>query len=174
MQIPDPSRRTLLALVSVVAGIVAITLALLSGSDPDSGGQGPDRAASIDPVEPLDPDDAGATGGDEDEDVDPLDSLKNPFSASFGGKVKHKVTVRATANGPAGVGVRFRGEDQNKQTFNGSFSTSRTIKSRFPMVQVAVQIYPPSTTGSCTVIIDGQEVSSYTTKKRFGVVVCGG
>jgi hypothetical protein len=37
-----------------------------------------------------------------------------------------------------------------------------------------MQIYPPASSGSCTVTIDGSQVSSYATNKRFGVVVCGG
>ena len=173
MHVPELSRRTTIALVAMIAGVVAITLALLSGTNSD--GAGPDRTRSIDPVEPLDPSDADAQDLKDDKKTDPLADLDDPFALGFGGNFKHKVVVRVTANGPGRVGVRYRDRPEwSKKTFTGSYSTSRTTKSRFPIVQAALQIYPPASTGTCTVIIDGTQVSSYTTNKRFGVVVCGG
>lgn len=177
MHVPDLSRRKTIALVAVIVGIVAITLALLGGTHSD-GAARPDRTRSIDPIAPLDPNDADDADDADDKSAkreSPLKDLDDPFATGFGGNVKHKVTVRATANGPAGFGVRYRDRPTwSKRSFTGSYSTTRTIKSRFPTVQVAVQIYPPASTGSCTVIIDGEQVSSHTTNKRFGVVLCGG
>jgi hypothetical protein len=171
MRLPDLSRRTIFAVVAVIAGVVAITLALLSDTE-SNGAAGPDRTQNINPVAPLDPDDADAKNAKK---TDPLKDLGDPFATGFGGKVRHKVTVRFTANGPATAGIQYRDrKTQQKKTFTGSYSVSRTFKSRFPTVQAAMQIYPPATTGTCTVIIDGAQVSSRTTNKRFGVVVCGG
>lgn len=171
MQVPDLSRRTILALMAVIAGVVAIILALLSGTD-SNGAAGPDRTQSINPVAPLDPDDADAKDAKK---TDPLEDLGDPFATGFGGNVRHKVTVRFTANGPATAGIRYRDrKKQQKKTFTGSYSVTRIFKSRFPAVEAAMQIYPPATTGSCTVIIDGTRVTSYRTNTRFGVVVCGG
>ena len=170
MHVPDLSRRQILALVAVVAGIVAVILALLGGSS--SGGGGVDRAQNVNPVAPLDPDDADASEAKKD---DPLDDLGDPFANSFGAMVRHKVTVQFTANGPATAGVRYRDDKSaQKRTFTGNYTVTRTFKSRFPTVQAAMQIYPPASSGSCTVTIDGSRVSSHTTDKRFGVVVCGG
>jgi hypothetical protein len=170
MHVPDLSRRQIVAWVAVVAGIVAVILALLGGSSSDGGGV--DRTQNVNPVAPLDPDDADAKEAKKD---DPLDDLGDPFANSFGAKVRHKVTVRFTANGPATAGVRYRdGKSAQKRTFTGSYTVTRTFKSRFPTVQAAMQIYPPASSGSCTVTIDGSQVSSYATNKRFGVVVCGG
>jgi hypothetical protein len=170
MHVPDLSRRQIIALMAVVAGIVAVILALLGGSSSD--GTGADRTQNVNPVAPLDPDDADARDVEKD---DPLDDLGDPFASSFGANVRHKVTVRFTANGPATAGVRYRDRKKwQKKTFTGSHSVARTFKTRFPTVQAAMQIYPPASSGSCTVTIDGAKVSSYTTKKRFGVVVCGG
>ena len=172
MHVPDLSRRTV-ALVAVIVGVVAIGVALLSGTGSDRPPASSDGARSIDPIAPLDPNDADAKTPKAKKD--PLEDLGNPFASGFGGNVKHEVTVRVTANGPGGVGIRYRDHRKwTKRTFHGSYSTTRTLKSRFPTVQVAVQIYPPSTTGSCSVSIDGEQISAYTTHKRFGVVVCGG
>lgn len=171
MHVPDLSRRTV-ALVAVIVGVVAITVALLSGTGSDGVRRATDRAQSIDPIAPLDPNDADAKTPKR---KDPLKNLDDPFAAGFGVNAMHEVTVRVTANGPGGVGIRYRDHRKwAKRAFTGSYSTVRTLRSRFPTVQVAVQIYPPSTTGSCSVSIDGEQISAYTTNKRFGVVVCGG
>jgi hypothetical protein len=172
MRVSDLSRRTILALVAAIAGVVVITVALLSGTD-SNGTAGSDRTQNINPVAPLDPDDVGAKT--DEKKTDPLEDFGDPFATGFGGNLRHKVTVRFTANGPATAGIQYRDrKTQQKKTFTGSYSVSRTFKSRFPTVQAAMQIYPPATTGTCTVIIDGAQVSSRTTNKRFGVVVCAG
>jgi hypothetical protein len=166
------SRPTLVAAVLVMVGAVAIVVALLSGSSSsDEANPVPSRTQAIDPVAPLDPDDVGAPDPNA---ADPLANRKDPFAFSYGSRARHEVTVRVTSDGPARVGINFRkGRDQLKN-FSGSYSVTRTITSRFPVVQVAMQVVPPSSAGSCTVTIDGVRVSRNTVNKSFGVTFCGG
>ena len=169
---PDLSRRMVVALVGVVAGLTFILLALFGGSSSsdEAGVNDTDRPIAIEPVAPL--------GADTDEkrpkDTDALDDVIDPFANDFGSKSRHKVTVRITANGPGRVGVRYRKGRQQVALFNRSYSQTRTVRSNYPVVQLAAQIFPPANRGSCTVIIDGVEVSSHTTTKEYGVVVCTG
>ena len=168
------AKPTLVALVVVVAGALAITVALLSGSSsPNSGNPGKNReVGAIKPVEPIDPNDNDARTTKK---IDPLDSKSDPFAASFGKKGKHKVVIRVTADGPAGVSVRYNdGRSVKKKTFTGSYTSTRTFTSRFPTVGVIMQIFPPSSTGTCTVTVDGERVSNKTTNEQWGVLACGG
>jgi hypothetical protein len=167
------TKPTLVALVVVVAGALAITVALLSGSSsPNSGNPGKNReVGAIKPVEPIDPNDKDAGSAKK---IDPLDSKSDPFAASFGEKAKHEVVVRVTADGPGGVSIRYNDGRDKRTSFTGSYSSTRTFSSRFPTVGVVMQIIPPSSTGSCTVTVDGKRVSNHTTNEQWGVLTCGG
>jgi len=162
-----------MAAVVVMAGIVAMLVALLSGSSaPNNGTPGQTREnRAIEPVAPIDPNDANAGSSNS---TDPLDDQDDPFAASFGKKAKHRVVVRVTANGPGGVLVRHNDGREVKKLFRGTYSSTRTFKSRFPTVGVVAQIIPPSSAGTCTVIVDGERVSRTTTNKAWGTMTCGG
>ncbi len=161
-----------MALVVVMAGIVAMLVALLSGSSaPNNGNPGQNREnRAIEPVAPIDPNDENPGTSNS---TDPLEGRGDPFAASFGEKTKHKVVVRVTANGPGGVLVRYNDGKDVRKVFSGSYSSTRTFKSRFPTVGVVVQVIPPASTGTCTVIVDGQKPSKDRTNKRWGIMTCG-
>ena len=162
-----------MALVVVMAGILAMLVALLSGSSaPNNGTPGQNRETrAIEPVAPIDPNDENPGTSNS---TDPLDDRDDPFAASFGEKAKHKVVVRVTANGPGGVLVRYNDGKDVKTVFPRTYSATRTFKSRFPTVGVVAQIIPPASTGTCTVIVDGERVSRATTNKQWGTMTCGG
>lgn len=169
-----PSRRTLMASVIVMAGVLAMLVALLSGSSaPNSENPGQNREnRAIEPVAPLDPNDENPGTSNS---TDTLDPRGDPFAASFGEEAKHKVVVRVTANGPGGVLVRYNdGKKEVKTTFSRTYSLTRTFTSRFPTVGVVAQIVPPASTGTCTVIVDGERVARDTTNKPWGYMICGG
>ena len=120
LRVPDLSRKQVIALVVVLAGLVGITLALLSGSGSSDGATGSagnkDTNLAIDPVEPIDPNDADADNpADLVKTANPLSPLADPFASSYGGDFKHKVTVRVSADSALRYGVRFRDgfEDDN-------------------------------------------------------------
>lgn len=168
------TKPALVALVVVVAGALAMTVALLSGSSSPTNGN-PAKSSEkrvIEPVDPINPNDTDA--GNPNKKIDPLDNKDDPFAASFGEKTRHKVVVRVTADGPAGISVRYNDGKSARKNFIGSYSSTRTFKSRFPTVGVVMQIFPPSTTGSCSVTVDGERLSSKTTNEQWGVVACGG
>ena len=161
-----------MALVVVTAGIVAMLVALLSGSSsPNDGSAASKKDKAIQPVPPINPNDKNAGSAD---NIDPLDQKDDPFAASFGKEAKHKVVVRVSANGPGGVSVRYNDGRSVKELFRGSYSATRTFRSRFPTVGVIAQIIPPASSGTCTVIVDGQRVSRDTTNKAWNYVNCGG
>jgi hypothetical protein len=179
MQIPELSRRSIIALVAVIAGIVAITLALLGGSgssDGATGGSGTkDNNQAIDPVDPIDPNDADADNPkDLLKSANPLSPLADPFATSFGGNFKHKVTVRVSADTALRYGVRFRDGFEDDKIVTGGATITRTVTGGFPLAQVGMRTAPNSSRGTCSITIDGVQVSSYTTHKRLGVVVCTG
>lgn len=177
LRVPDLSRRTVIALVVVVAGIVAILLALFGGggSDGPAGASGPDTNQAIEPVEPLNPDDPDAKDPKDLKDsINPLSPLADPFATSYGGNFTHKVTVRVSADSALRYGVRFRDGYETDKIVAGGATITRTVKGGFPLVQVGVRTAPNSTRGSCRVSIDGVEVSSHSTNKGLGVVVCTG
>lgn len=178
LRVPDLSRRSVIALVAVVAGIVAILLALFGGSgssDGATGGSGPDTNQAIEPVEPLNPDDPDAKDPKDLKDsINPLSPLADPFATSYGGNFRHKVTVRVSADSALRYGVRFRDGYETDKIVAGGATITRTVKGGFPLVQVGVRTAPNSKRGSCSVTIDGVEVSSHTTNKSLGVVVCTG
>jgi len=167
---PGLTKPTLVALVVVVAGALAMTVALLSGSGSPNGGasgqNGENRA--IEPVAPINPSDAEATqpadvGGK------PLD-VTNPFAVSFGAAGRRTVTVRVSGDGAVNVGVYYRDKKEPTQRLvTGSFSKTRTFEGRFPMVAVAIQVpgnVPGTATrATCTIEIDGIEVVTKSTKR---------
>jgi len=182
---PDPrksglSKPTLVALVIVVAGALAITVALLSGSSsPNSGNPGQNRAGrAVEPVDPINPNDTDAQQPTA--DLPKALDVTDPFAASFGESSRRKVTVRVTGNGAVNVGIYFRDKKQDSQrVVNGSFSQTRTFKGRFPMATIAIQVYgeqlPGSaTTATCTIVIDGVEVAKQSTKQAGALSYCIG
>jgi hypothetical protein len=179
LRVPDLSRRSTIALGAVVAGIVVILLALFGGSDSSDGATGDGgsgtKAGSIEPVEPINPDDPDArTPEDLKDGVNPLKRLADPFASSYGGNFRHKVTVRLSADAALQYGVRFRDGYEAEKIVSGGATITRTVKGGFPLVQVGMRTAPNSKRGSCSVSIDGVEVSSNATNKGLGVVVCTG
>jgi hypothetical protein len=176
LRVPELTRRQAIALVVVVAGVVAIGLAMFAGSGSD--GATPDSSRNneaIDPVEPIDPDDADADDPKDLKDsINPLSPLADPFATSFGGNFKHKVTVRVSADSALRYGVRFRDGYETDKIVQGGATITRTVKGGFPLAQVGMRTAPNSTRGSCSISIDGVEVSGHTTHKSLGVVVCTG
>ena len=172
MPMPDLSRRSTIALVAVVAGVVAITVALLSGSGSSdrATNPAPGSSAGIDPVAPLDESQADANP----KKRDPLLDVTDPFSGGFGITSKHKVVVRLSAGGGAQAGIRYRDEREEQRTFTSGYTATRTIKSQFPIVMVGIQNFPGSSSATCTIEIDGVKVSSNSTKEPYGVVICSG
>ena len=175
LRVPELSRRSAWALVVVVAGLVAIGLALFGGSGSDGATPDSSRPEAINPVEPIDPDDADAKEPKDLRDVvNPLSPLADPFATSYGGNFKHKVTVRVSADSALRYGVRFRDGYETDKIVQGGATITRTVKGGFPLAQVGMRTAPNSTRGSCSISIDGVEVSSHTTNKSLGVVVCTG
>ena len=175
LRVPELSRRQAIALVVVVAGVVAIGLALFAGSGSDGATPDSSRPQAIDPVEPIDPDDADADDPQELKDtLNPLSPLADPFATSYGGNFTHKVTVRVSADSALRFGVRFRDGYETDKIVQGGATITRTVKGGYPLAQVGMRTAPNSTRGSCSITIDGVKVSSYSTNKRLGVVVCTG
>ena len=176
LRMPELSRKQVIALVVVIAGLVAILLAMLSGSDSSDGatsGSGSNQA--IEPVAPIDPNDADADDPAAlKKNANPLSPLADPFATSYGGNFKHKVTVRVSADSALRYGVRFRDGYEADKIVAGGATITRTVKGGFPLAQVGVRTAPNSTRGSCSVTIDGVQVSSHSTNRGLGVVVCTG
>ncbi len=178
LRVPDLSRRQMIAVGAAVAGIVVILLALFAGSETD----GPDesdgsngQAKSINPVEPINPDDPDArTPEDLKEGANPLTRLADPFATSYGGNFRHKVTVRVSADSALRYAIRFRDGYEADKIVAGGATITRTVRGGFPLVQVGMRTAPNSKRGSCSVTIDGVQVSGNSTNKSLGVVVCTG
>ena len=175
MQPPDLSRRTVIAVGAIVAGVVVIAVALLGGSgssENPAAASGPGK--SIEPVEPLDPDDKDA-GKPKKNDVD---DLTDPFASNFGTRAKHKVTVRATGNGSVNIGVHYRDRKKPKAVYANGFQETRTITTRYPLAAITIQIPGTApgaaTIATCTIVIDNVEVSRKTTRKPWAVEGCIG
>lgn len=172
LRVPDLSRRQIIALVVVVAGLVAIGLALFGGSGSGGPKNGTQGNQAIDPVSPLDPRNEDAGGPDSKNN--PLSDLTDPFATSFGGNFRHKITVRVSSATILRYAVRFRDGHEEDRVVSGGTTISRTIKGGFPLVQVGVRNAHDSSRASCSVSIDGVKVSSNTTHKRLGIVICSG
>lgn len=180
MRKPDLSRRTVLATIAVVVGLAAIGGAAFGGSG-SSSGSGSSRASEpnqgnnhgIEPVAPIDPNEKDAGKPDKEKPMNPSD----PFATSFGVKGKHKVTVRVTANGRANIALYYRDRKKPKVIAPG-FEETRTITSRYPVAAVSLQLPGKgpgvATIATCTILVDGIEVSRESTRKPWAVDGCIG
>jgi hypothetical protein len=182
LRMPDVTSRTLMASVVVTAGIVAMLVALLSSSSsPNSENPRQSSNRAIEPVEPIDPEDVEQAPAPAEKTADPAD----PFAISFGKSARRDVTVRVTSNGLVNMSLSYRNAKKPKsRVVNGSFSETRTFKGRYPMASVVLQI-PGSpktsvrlpgtaTTATCTLTIDGEQITKQTTTKPGGLVFCIG
>ncbi len=174
LRMPGLSRRTLVSLVAVMAGSVAMLVALLSGSSsPTSGSAASSKDKSIEPVAPLNPEDKGR---DNDGDTTlPVD----PFGGSFGASGRRKVTVSVSANGYAGFRVYYRDRKEPRSLVaNPTFTETRTVDGRFPFAAVVMQVpgyYPGAASRvTCKIVIDGTEVSKESATKPWTVNTCLG
>lgn len=168
------SRRTVLAMISTVVGLVAIGVAAFGGSG-SSGGSGPGQSntRAIEPVAPINPDDKDAGKPDKESPTD----FADPFATSFGAKARHKVTVRVAANGAANIALHYR-DRKKPRTLAPGFEETRTITARYPLAAVSLQL-PGSrpgvaTVATCTIVIDGVVVSRESTRKPWVVGGCIG
>jgi hypothetical protein len=168
------SRRTVLAMIATILGLVAISVAAFGGSG-SSSGSGPSQSKNraIEPVAPIDPDDKDAGRPGKKSSMDPSD----PFATSFGAKAKHKVTVRVAANGAANIAVYYRDRKKPKVLSPGSEET-RTITARYPLAAVSLQLPGDApgvaTIATCTIVIDDVEVSRVSTRRPWVVKGCIG
>jgi hypothetical protein len=183
LRMPDLSGRTLMAIVAVMTGVVAMLVALLSSSSSptsDNPRQSSNRSKAIEPVAPIDPEDVEPPAKT-DKPVNPTD----PFAISFGKSARRDVTVRVTSNGLVNMSESYRNKKKPSQrVVNGSYSATRTFKSRYPMASVVLQIPgSPKTSvrlpgtasrATCTITIDGVQVAKQTTTKPGGLVFCIG
>jgi hypothetical protein len=168
------SRRTVIALVVMTVGVAVIAVALLGGSGGSNGAKkGQSGRSAIEPVKPIDPNDKDAKiPRDDDKAID----LDDPFATSFGASGRRKVTVRVSADGYVGVWVYYRDRKKPQQMAVRTHSATRTVKGRFPMAAVAMQI-PGNLPGrasraTCTIIIDGVEVATVSTSKPWAIRAC--
>jgi hypothetical protein len=174
---PDVNRWTILAMVLVAAGVVIIVVALLNGSS-SSTSDDPrlsSKPSGVEPVEPINPEDVDKRPDTKVKKVDPTD----PFAISFGKSARREVTLRVRGNGSVNVAVSYRDDKQSsKRVINRAYSTTRVFKGRYPMGMVAIQIpgnLPGSASrASCTIEIDGVEVSKRSTTEAGALVYCIG
>lgn len=168
------SRRTVIALVVMSAGVAVTAVALMGGSGSSDGAdKTPDRSSAIEPVEPIDPNDkdAGEPDGD-DKEID----FGDPFATSFGASGRRKVTVRVSGDGYVYVWVYYRDRKKPQSMVVTAHSATRTLKGRFPMAAIAIQI-PRNVPGgasraTCTIVIDGLEVASLSASKPGASKTC--
>ena len=183
LRMPDFTRRTLMATVVVLVGIVAILVAALSSSSSPNADNPRQRnnPTAVEPVPPINPEDVDPEPAASGKPVNPND----PFAVSFGRSSRRDVTVRVTANGMVNMSVSYRNKKKPSQrVVNGSYSDTRTFKSRYPMASVVLQIpgSPKSdvrlpgtaTRATCTITIDGVQVTKQTTTKPGGLTFCVG
>ena len=183
LRMPDFTRRTLMATVVVMVGIVAILVAALSSSsspNANSPGQRSNQGA-VEPVPPINPEDLDPQPAATESPVNPTD----PFAVSFGKSARRDVTVKVNANGAVNMSLSYRDKKKpTKRVVNGAFSETRTFKSRYPMASLVLQI-PGSpktsvrlpgtaTRATCVISIDGVQVAKQTTTKPGGLVFCIG
>lgn len=177
------------AVAAVAAGVLLIAAALI----PWGGGDKPDKPAAHAPTSrptvdngKFDPNDTGglkagaksgtsqviAPGGD------------NPFAKSnkdtdqFGvsdiDNKLHTVTMTATSDGAMNIGYRFRGgHGDGAKIASRNFSFTNKVRGGLPVSQIGVQTLSNGSYVTCSITIDGVEVSSAKTTKGPGyVVVC--
>ncbi|MFZ0142537.1 MAG: hypothetical protein WAL70_15765 [Aeromicrobium sp.] len=159
----------------MITGVLAMLVALLSGSS-DSNSDNPAQASNrkdIEPVAPIDPQDATVQKPSVDE---PLD-LGDPFAVSFGKSGLRKVNFTITGNGAVNFSVSYRDhKGDDKRQINGSYSKTRKVRGRYPLIALAVQLPPKlpggATRATCTVTIDGVEVDKKSTTKAGYLLFC--
>jgi hypothetical protein len=170
------SRRTLMALVVVMAGIVAMLVALLSGSSsPNSDNPAQSNRKAVEPVAPLDPDDVVQNPS---QDIGKALDLTDPFATSYGKAGRREVTVRISGNGAVNVGLYYRDKKRSTRQVQGSYSVTRTVEGRYPLAAVVIQL-PGKLPGAasratCTIVIDGIKVTTQTAKQAGALTICTG
>ena len=171
---PDLSRTDLAMIVVVVAGIVAMLVGLLSSSsEPNSANPAQNSNRDVEPVAPIDPQDAAAKPGSSGAPLNPTD----PFAISFGKSDRRKVTFRVTGNGSVNLSVSYRDHQKTaSRVVNGSYSKTRTIRGRYPMVSLVIQVPPgipgAATRATCEITIDGIQVDKKVTTKPGYLMFC--
>lgn len=176
MQRPELTRRTVFAVMVIVAGLAVVAVALLR----DSGSSTVTATASgsgeaIKPVKPLDQDYKDA--GKPKENVDVKD-VADPFAESYGASGRRKVTVNVFADGYVAIGLYYRDRKKPRVLATRTLSETRRVTGRFPLTAVVMQI-PGSRQGvasraTCTITIDGTEVSRVSTSKPWALESCLG
>jgi hypothetical protein len=175
MRMPDLPRRTTLATVAIVIGLVVIGVAAFGGSGSSSkSGSGSDTKGAVKPVAPIDPDDQDAERPKEEEPVD----LTDPFASGYGAKGRHRVKIRVSGNGYVNIAVSWRDRQDPKELAARSHSETRTVKGKYPLAFVAMQL-PGNLPGgassaTCTIEIDGVQVAKVTTRKKGALKACIG
>ncbi len=177
LRMRDVNGWTLLAAVLVTTGIVIIVVSLLSSSSSPNSDNPAQRSnqSAVEPVPPINPEDVDPQPAATDKPVNPTD----PFAISFGKSARREVTLRVRGNGSVNVAVSYRDDKQSsKRVINRAYSTTRVFKGRYPMGMVAIQIpgnLPGSASrASCTIEIDGVEVSKRSTTEAGALVYCIG
>ena len=175
MQPPDLSSRTFIALVAIVAGVVVIAMALPGGSGSSKEtATASSTGKAIEPVKPLDPDDKDA-GKPKKDDVD---DLTDPFARSFGASGRRQVTISVSGNGYVNIGVYYRDRKKPRLLAAPTFTETRKVKGRFPLAAVVLQIQGnlqgAASRATCTIVVDGTEVSQETTTKPWALKICTG
>ena len=183
LRMRDVTGWTLLAAVLVTTGIVIIVVSLLSSSSSPNSDNPAQRnnQSAVEPVPPINPEDVDPQPAATDKPVNPTD----PFAISFGKSARREVTVRVNADGLVNMSESYRDRKKPSQrVVNGSYSNTRTFKSRYPMASIVLQI-PGSpktkarlpgaaTRATCSITIDGVQVAKQTTTKPGGLTFCIG
>ncbi len=169
---PGLTRPILIALVLVIAGILAMTVALLSGSSSPSGDAASSKDKAIGPLAPIDPEDEGKTiDGDE---IAPID----PFAGSFGTSGRRKVTVSVSGNGYVGIKLYYRDRKKPRTLTASNFSETRTVEGRFPLAAIVIQVpgtfHGAASRATCRIVVSGTEVSQESATKPWEVRVLSG
>ena len=176
MKTPDLSRRTIMAFVAVVAGVVVIATAFMSESGPsEASSRAPSPGKAIKPVEPLDPDDRTADNPRKED----LDDSTDPFAASFGSRDRRKLTISVSGNGYVSFKLYYRDRKKPRTVVSSNFTETRNIEGRFPLAAVVMQVLPSNVPGwatraTCTITIDGTEVSQESTNEPWALKACQG
>jgi hypothetical protein len=175
MRMPNLSRRTALATLAIVVGLVVIGVAAFGGSGSSSkGGSASDTKGAVKAVPPIDPDDQDAEQPKKAEAVD----LTDPFASGYGAKGRHRVKIRVTGNGYVNIAVSWRDRQDRKEFAARAHSETRTVRGKFPLAFVAIQL-PGNLPGgassaTCTIEIDGVQVAKETSRKKGALKACIG
>jgi hypothetical protein len=175
-------QRTAVA-VSALAIVVAVLAALMIWNDSSgssdagpkaSGGDDGGFDSSLRDTVQTDPNASDFTSSD-----DPLNPVtvgsSDPFAGAFGDNKLHTVTLRATSDGAMSTGYRFRHhKGDGSQVVSKSLTITRQVRGSLPVGQIGVQVLSNATWATCSVTIDGTEVSSHRANGPGHVVVCTG